>query len=156
MMKKLIIGHVVGYMLKIMKSGIEINKFKNEFAAIRHGNYDDFIYLVKGEKPPIIVYQNGIISNQDIISQKTHCDFANLILSGPSLKKFFNDCQIEYGDKFVISEDEISNEIYYKVALFEISLRMHASNQKLMNNREKLVDIINKLGDFKKISFEEM
>lgn len=154
-MEKLIIEPVVGYMLKVMKSGVDITKFKDEFSAIRHGNYDDFLDLVKGSRPPMVVWQEGIIYNQDNVSQKTHCDFVALVLSGPSLHKFFNDCINEYGDKYLINDDDISNEVYGKVVLFEIGLRMHANNRKLIGINEKLVNVIDKLSRHHNISKED-
>jgi hypothetical protein len=46
-----------------------------EFAAIRHGNYDEFIQLVNGEKPFMVMYDNGEIRtdnfNQNNISRIT-------------------------------------------------------------------------------------
>lgn len=151
-MENLIIEPVVGYMLKVLKNGVDIIKFKDEFSAIRHGNYDDFLDLVKGEKPQMVVWQDGVIYNQDNVSQKTHCDFVALVLAGPSLQKFFNNCTKEYGDKYLNSNDDISNETYGKVVLFELGLRMHANNNNLLENREKLISVIDKLCNFKNIS----
>ena len=42
-MKKMIVEVVVGYMLKILKNGKSIKKFKSKFNAIKHGDYDCFI-----------------------------------------------------------------------------------------------------------------
>jgi len=150
-MEKLIIGPTVGYMLKVMKSGKDITKFESEFAAIRHGNYDEFIDLIKEEKPFMVAWQDGVISTQDNISQKTHCDFAGLVLAKPSLTKFFNNCVKEYGKDLLKTDTEISNDIYEKMALFELSLRMHANNNKLLNEHEDLDDVIKKLCKFKNI-----
>jgi hypothetical protein len=38
-MKVTIMEHVVGYMLKVLKSAKEITYYKNEFNAITHGDY---------------------------------------------------------------------------------------------------------------------
>ena len=46
----------VGYMLKVLKSGVDTYKFRREFAAIRHGNYEEFIELVKGRIPFMVIY----------------------------------------------------------------------------------------------------
>jgi hypothetical protein len=150
------VDQTVGYMLKVMKHGILITKYKEEFAAIRHGNYDDFIELVGGNRPPMVVYHNGSFSNQDSISQKTHFDFAGLALAQPSLKIFFHKCVDEYGKELLNNDSDISNSVYKKIALFEPSLRMHANNNKLLNEREELVDVIKKLGDLKNLLPDEI
>lgn len=152
----LIIEPVVGYMLKVLKSGVDTQKFDNEFKAIRHGNYDDFLDLVKGERPPMVVWHEGTILNQDEISQKTTCDFAGLLLAGPSLNDFFSACLAEYGNSYLYDNDEISNDIYSKVVLFEISLRMHANNHKLLGEREQLVNVITKLCAFSNIPQDDI
>ncbi len=152
-MEKLIIEITVGYMLKILKNGKDVTKFKNEFAAIRHGNFDDFIDLVKGEKPVMVVSQDGIISDQHKVSQKTHFDFAALILAGPSLKKFLKECDNEYGTQL---DTDISDDIYAKLALFEVGLRMHANNNNLLQPKENLEKVITKLCNFKGISKIEL
>ena len=60
----LIIEPTVGYMLKVIKSGKKITKFKSEFAAIRHGNYFDFLNLVKGPIPFLVTYNAGKITTE--------------------------------------------------------------------------------------------
>jgi len=45
--KILTIEPTVGYMLKVIKSGQTITKYNDEFKAIRHGNYFDFLNLLK-------------------------------------------------------------------------------------------------------------
>ena len=76
---------VVGYMLKVIKSGVRINKFKEEFNAIKHGDYKCFISLVGAEIPnDIVVYREGqIIPTKEQIHQK-NVDFLFLILAAPS------------------------------------------------------------------------
>jgi hypothetical protein len=156
-MIRLVIDEAVGYMLKVMRSGTAITKYKDEFNAIRHGDYDEFISLVKGEKPIMIVWQEGTLANQDNISQKTHFDMIVLISAQNSLQIFLNNCVKEYGEEFLKQEPEISNDIYRKTALFEVSLRIHANNNKIpINKREDLVDVIIKLSNFKGLSPEEI
>jgi hypothetical protein len=46
MERPLIIEVVIGYMLKVWKSQKKITKYKNEFNAIRHGDYFEFINLI--------------------------------------------------------------------------------------------------------------
>lgn len=146
-MKILTIEPTVGYMLKVMKSGLAITKFKDEFDAIRHGNYFDFLNLVNGPIPFMAVFKNGKITT-DTTPKKNDCDFEGLLKAGPSLIIFYNSCFEAYRQ---ILDSDISDEIYGKAALFEISLRMHSNNNKLLNEREKLIDVINKLCKFKNI-----
>ncbi len=145
--KILIIEPTVGYMLKVIKSGKTITKFKNEFAAIRHGNYFEFLNLVKGPIPFMVTYNAGVITT-DNTPTKDDCDFGGLLKAGPSLVIFYKSCLSEYGN---ISDADISNETYGKVVLFEISLRMHANNDKLLNEREDLINVIDKLSTFKNL-----
>jgi len=152
-MKELIkpFATTVGYMLKVLKSKTKINEFDSEFKMIRHGNYFEFINSIKGEIPHTVVYQNGNIKS-DNISRKDDFDFLGLFNSNPSLIKFYKECYDKYGK---IIDNDVPNEIYGIAALFEISLRMHANNQNLIKPREKLVDVIDKLSEFKKLTKEE-
>ncbi len=143
----LYIEPTVGFMLKVIKSGKKITKYKDEFSAIRHGNYFEFINIVKGSIPVMVSYNAGIVTTDNTL-KKEDCDFAGLIKSGPSLIKFDNNCISEYG---LVIDSDISDETYGKVVLFEISLRMHANNDKILNEREDLIDVINKLSSFKDI-----
>ncbi|MCW3075829.1 MAG: hypothetical protein JWO32_438 [Bacteroidetes bacterium] len=147
-MKILVIEPTVGYMLKVMKSGKSLTKYKNEFASIRHGNYFEFLNLIKGPIPFMVVYNNGNITT-DSTPTKEDCDFAGLLKAGPSLKIFYKNCMSEYGQ---IADTDISDEIYGKVVLFEISLRMHANNNALLNDREDLINVITKLSSFKSLN----
>jgi hypothetical protein len=147
--KPLFIEVVVGYMLKVMKSGRDITSFQSEFATIRHGNYDEFIELIGEPKPFMVGWKDGVTSREDEISQRTYCDFAGLALAGPSLKEFFKKCATEYG---AVTDTEIPNEIYMNMVLFEVGLRMHANNNHLLGERENLNEVINKLSAFKDLS----
>ncbi len=75
----------------MLKNNVNINSHMKEFDAIRHGNYDEFIQLVNGEKPFMVMYDNGGIRT-DNFTQNNTCDFGMLIQSGPSLiiKGFIN------------------------------------------------------------------
>ena len=150
-MEKTMIEVVVGNMLKVMKSGIPIIKYREAFNKIKHGDYDNFIKIMDGAIPPIVIYNNGTI-NFGYTSQKVDFDFAGLICSKPSLIQFHKDCIKEYG---VIEDNDISNDIFEKIVLFEISIRMHANNSKLLNYEDNLEIAINKLSEFKKLSNEE-
>ena len=132
MANRLLIEVVVGYMLKFLKSDKIISKYKDEFAAIRHGDYFAFINLLKGALPGKVVYDNGvIIVNGE--AQKNDFDFLGLLNSGPSLKIFYRNCIKEYGK---IIDKDITDETFEKCAYFEIALRMHANNNNLICKKE--------------------
>lgn len=142
----------VGYMLKVLKSDINIDEFNSEFKMIRHGNYFEFIDSVKGDVPHTVVYKKGDIKS-DNISRKDDFDFLGLFNANSSLQKFYIACHEKYGD---INDTDIPNSIYGIAALFEISVRMHANNNNLIKPRENLVDVINKLSEFKKLTNKEI
>jgi hypothetical protein len=139
-------------MLKLLKNNVNITSHSKEFSAIRHGNYDEFIQLVNGEKPFMVMYDNGEIRT-DNFNQNNTCDFGMLIQSGPSLTKFFNDVKSIYGN---VNDVDISDDIYKKLVLFEISLRVHANNNNLIGNKETIENVINKLSAFKNLSTDEI
>lgn len=144
----LVIEPTVGYMLKVLKSGKTITHFKDEFGHIRHGNYLDFLNLVLGPIPEMVTYNAGHVTNNNT-PRRTDCDFVLLIKAGPSLRIFYNNCTKVYGQ---ITDSDIPDETYFKVVLFEIGLRMHANNNRLLGERENLIDVINKLCSHKNIS----
>lgn len=150
--EELIISIVVGYMLKLLKNNVNINSHMKEFAAIRHGNYDEFIQLVNGEKPFMVMYDNGEIRT-DNFTQNNTCDFGMLIQSGHSLTKFYDEVKSIYGS---IIDIDISDDIYKKLVLFEISLRVHANNNNLIGNKETIEIVIDKLSKFKNLSIDEI
>lgn len=152
-MKELIIpfATAVGYMLKVLKSNVKIDKFNLEFKMIRHGNYFEFINSVKGEIPHSVVYSKGKITS-DNIARNDDFDFLGLFNANPSLQKFYIDCYNEYGK---ITDIDIPDSIYGIAALFEISLRMHANNHNLIEPRENLNEVINKLTKFKNLNKDE-
>lgn len=149
--KILTIEPTVGYMLKVIKSGQTITKYNDEFKAIRHGNYFDFLNLVKGPIPFMVSYTNGVIRTEEY-PQKDDCDFAGLLKAGPSLVIFYKKCFAEYG---LIIDTDISDEEFGKVVLFELSLRMHSNNNTLLNEREQLINVIDKLSRFKSLSISD-
>lgn len=152
MERPLVIEVVIGYMLKVWKSQKEIIKYKSEFNAIRHGDYFEFINLIKEPFEPFVSYKNGVIS-LETESNKEDCDFEGLMKSGNSMLKFYKGCLQEYG---LIKDDDISDNIYYEVALFEISIRMHAKNNNLITEREDLITILPKLCKHNNISESEI
>ena len=150
--EELIISIVVGYMLKLLKNKVNITSHLKEFAAIRHGNYDEFIQLVNGEKPFMVMYDNGEIRT-DNFNQNNTCDFGMLIQSGPSLIKFYKEVKSIYGE---VNDIDISDDIYKKLVLFEISLRVHANNNISYEIKETIENVINKLSKFKNLSTGEI
>jgi hypothetical protein len=152
-MERLIISVTVGYMLKVLKANKITKTFKREFAAIRHGDYIEFINLVKGKIPFLVVYHEGSITSGTLPPSQDDIDFALLLKAGPSLKLFYKNCKNHYGE---ISDKDISDETFEHAALFEISLRIHANNYKLLKQREELVNVISKLASFKEMSQSEI
>jgi hypothetical protein len=152
MERPLIIEVVIGYMLKVWKAKKEIIKFKSEFNSIRHGNYFEFINLINEPFESFVSYKNGVVS-LEAKSHKEDCDFEGLLKSGNSMMKFYKACLQEYG---YIIDNDIDDEIFYDVALFEISIRMHAKNNNLISERENLKTIIPKLCKYNNISESEI
>jgi hypothetical protein len=152
MERPLIIEVVIGYMLKVWKAKKEIIKYKSEFNAIRHGDYFEFVNLIKEPFESFVSYKNGVVS-LETESHKEDCDFEGLLKSGNSMMKFYKACHQEYG--FIIDND-IDDKIFYDVALFEISIRMHAKNNNLISEREDLKTIIPKLCKHNNISESEI
>ncbi len=134
-METLIIAKTVGYMLKAMKLKEDTSLFRKEFASIRHGNYLEFTELIKGE-----IQVSNRLTREEI-------DFVGLIKSGPSLLEFHKKCLSQFGN---LIDHDISDKIYEKVALFEISLRMHANNN-LINFQDDLIEVIFKLSKSKNL-----
>jgi hypothetical protein len=147
-MNTLIIAKTVGYMLKAMKLKEDTSLFRREFASIRHGNYFEFTELIKGEIPTVVVYNKGEIQANSKI-KKEEIDFVGLIKSGPSMIKFHEKCFAEFGK---LVDKDIPDDIYEKIALFEISLRMHANNKNLINSHEDLIEVILKLSKSKNLT----
>jgi hypothetical protein len=143
----------VGYMLKVLKNQQRITEYKNEFNAIKHGDYKTFLSLIDGEIPPMVIYNNGRIKSEEN-NPNYDFDFEGLVKSGPSLMIFFKKCLLVYGN---IEDTDITDSIYYKVVVFEIALRMHANNNNLLDKtkREDLINVISFLSKFKNLTREE-
>ncbi|MEO6303800.1 MAG: hypothetical protein ABIP51_11580, partial [Bacteroidia bacterium] len=79
---------IIGYMLRVMKSGKDYSKFKKEFDHIRHGNYDDFIDEVNvGIATPLVVYAPQELLDKEI-THKNYGHWIGLITSIPALNVF--------------------------------------------------------------------
>jgi len=144
----------VGYMLKVLKSQLVISEYKQEFNAIRHGDYKEFMNLVKTPIPFMIVYNQGCIKAEENNSNYDF-DFEGLLKSQNGLFEFYNKCKLHYG---YISDVAIPDELYHKLVVFEIALRMHANNHNLLNKstRIDIIDVINLLGTYLKFSQSEI
>lgn len=147
----LIFEIAVGYMLKVIKSGKHITLYKKEFSSIRHGDYFTFINIV-GEKIPFIVtYHNGQVYI-DNNNNENDFDFLGLLKSSNSLKVFYEKCINHYGE---IVDNDIQDKTYCQLAYFEICLRMHANNYRLLKKGEKLKDVIDKVCVHFRLTIEE-
>jgi hypothetical protein len=150
----LVIEHVVGYMLKVLKSGRNTSTFKDEFNAIKHGDYREFLKLVGGTLPCMITWNSAVVKD-DTDNPNYECDFEGLFKSGPSLNLFFEKCVKTYG---VIDDIDIPQNVYHKAVTFEIAIRMHAKNYDLLSIDRKfeLVEVIDILCKFKAIPQNEV
>jgi len=113
-MIKLFIKPAVAYMLKVLKSGKQITSYKNEFNAIRHGDYYEFINLIKEPIPFMAVWQNGKESIEEVI-QKDDIDFVGLLKAEPSIKMFYDLCKKDYGN---INDTDLSDDDFYCLHAF--------------------------------------
>jgi len=136
---KLIVQVAVGYMYKVLKNDQRIFKFNSEFKAIRHGDFFNFLEQVGKEVDYIVVYKHGNINTETSIKESDF-DAARLIKIGASLKQFYFDCKKEYGE---IRDLDLTDELFEKAALFELSLRMHLNNKRLTRERMRFEEVIN-------------
>ena len=83
----LIIEVAVGYALKVLNNQKRITEYKNEFNAIKHGDYKSFLSLIEGEIPSMVIYNRGKI-RYDENKPNYDFDFEGLLKSGPSLQIF--------------------------------------------------------------------
>ena len=158
-MKKIsILGVLIGFMLKVIKTNQKIDqKFNSLFIELRHGNYDNFLNLANSygiaQHPPyMVIYNDGIIyDNQSTpVTQGNNCDFANLL----SNSNTYNFLITELKKKFRIQDIDITDDYYNKFGEYEISLRMHFNNENLSNGRIKinLEEIIDELCSCRNLS----
>jgi hypothetical protein len=142
---------VIEYMYKVLKNERDVSKFRKEFAAIRHGDYGDFIDLIGNEINFIVSYNGGVINTETAI-RNDDSDFGRLIKSGESLKAFLRNCLEEFGE---IEDSDIGDEIFEQLALFELSLRMHRNNNAPRVGRITLEKVIDELKEIKKLTDSE-
>ncbi len=148
MQQKLIIQVVIGYMYKVLKNNLDTSDFKNEFAAIRHGDYFDFIKLIGKQIDFIVVYNSGLINN-DVNIKKDDIDYVGLIKSGESLIEFYKKCYLKFGD---INDTDLPDLYFEKAIKFELGLRMHLNNKRLKKERKTLENVINELSILKRLT----
>jgi hypothetical protein len=146
--KLLVIEMAVGYMLKVIKSGCPITKFKDEFSSIRHGDYFSFINQINGPLPFMATYKNGQVYIDDK-NNPDDIDFVGLLKANSSLKIFYMNCKNNYGE---LIDVDLDDSIYCLLASFEISLRMHGNNNRLIMKYEKLEAVIDKIADHYKLT----
>ena len=150
----LIYDVVVGYMLKVIKSGTKITKFKNEFNAIKHGDYVGFINLIGvGIPKDVTFYKEGEIIPSEKQIEAKNTDFLLLLLSSISLTEFYKKCFAEYGE---INDLELSNIYFERLANFEMTLRMFYNNIFVNDKRIALFDVIKILLTEKEIPKNEI
>ena len=143
-----IIQVAIGYLYKVLKNGKDTSKFKEEFEAIRHGDYEKFLSLIGDKIDFIACYNNGVINN-DVKIREDDSDFARLIKSGSSLNTFVKICFEEFGE---ITDRDLTNLDFERLALFELSLKMHRNNYALREDKIRLENVINHLQIIKKLS----
>lgn len=152
------IALVVGYMLKVIKSGRDIQDFRQEFNAIKHGDYDYFIGLIKEpQADSIIQWKDGEMKTEGFAQSKGDSDIAMLYVIEPSIVKFGNDCFSAYGP---VTDPDLSDLVFCQCAAFEISLRVQlnkeAKNRGLRYPGLTLQDTITELGVLNNIHAEDV
>ncbi len=144
---------VIGYMLRVMKSGQDYSKFKKEFDHIRHGNYDDFNNEVNvGIASPLVIYAPQELLEKEL-SHKNYGHWMGMFTSTPALNIFGKKCLNEFGR---FSDPDLSIETFKKAAHFEIVIRMHSDLAKLTDDRANLELIIDALFKSKCANSEEI
>ncbi len=154
----LVISHVVGYMLSVMKfHSKNITKFKEEFSAIRHADYDCFSGLVKAPQPELLIqWESGIIKTENFSQQSGDADITMHFAIEPSLKKFLNECTKYYGYN---KDTNISNLLFRKCGAFEIAAKVQLNkelqNRYLPNAKITLEKTIDELCGYNNIPADE-
>lgn len=142
----LLISACGGYLLKLAKNGYDMSNFKNEFDALRHGNYDKFFDLMKVPEAFMLeMGDNGIIRTTGFSQKNGDGDFVMIIKIAPGIKTLYQKFHSMYGD---VHDVDISDETYRLSFVFETSLRMHAK----IDSWTKLVDIIDEISKLNNLS----
>ena len=138
-------------MYKVLKNKLDTSDFKFEFAAIRHGDYYDFITSIGKEIDFIVVYNKGQIEKETNIKE-SDIDYVGLVKSGESLREFYKKCYLKFGE---INDSDLSDNYFEKAALYELSLRMHLNNKRLTKNRITLENVINGISELQNLTDQE-
>ena len=124
----LLVSQAVGYMFKVIKAGKNIINFKEQFNAIKHGDYDCFFTLIKEPQPELLFqWKEGSLKSSGYSQQSGDCDITMLFAIDPSLRKFCVDCFNYYGK---INDSDITDLVFSKCAAFEIALRVQSNKEK--------------------------
>jgi hypothetical protein len=151
--------HVVGYMLKIMRkkslSNEKIEFFREEFYSIKHGDYESFLDKFKNISIPLFIIadeNSGIRTlSREILAEDNMPNLIKNLAASSALEYFHEECKKIYGD---YTDTEISDEIWHKIALFEISLRLHNFDYSKENTLEKVIDKLDISDNHKRILHE--
>ncbi len=138
---KLLIEVIIGYMYKVLKNKLDTSCFKNEFAAIRYGDYFDFNISKTKQIDYIVVYNMGVIDKTTNI-KRDDSDYIGLVKSSESLKEFYKKCYSKFGE---ITDSDLQDVYFEKATIFELSLRMNLNNKRKVKDRITLETVINEI-----------
>jgi len=179
------LADVVGYMLKVMKNKINHERYKKEFNCIRHGNFIEFIRLVNCGIPPMAFYtdnklksnlepsgtdkliefikfiephlpqQSGTlsVSNMKIKDVEDMCSFGQMIACESALDKFESLIRTYCP---IANDLDFHDDIFKKLAMFEIVIRIQLDKHNQLTDRIKLVDAIDKLKEIFPLTKDEI
>ncbi len=149
----LLISNAIGYMLKVIRAQRNINKYRKEFNAIKHGDYDEFLDLIREPNPFMVQCSHGVVKKDNFSKRSGDCDITMIVAAGPSITAFMSRCFAEYGP---IIDKDISDLIFLRCAAYEISFRNQYNNLKAKQGvpwtKRDLVDIIDDVCSMKNIS----
>jgi hypothetical protein len=135
-------------MYKVLKNGKDVSRFHNQFAAIRHGDYDEFLNLVGDEIDVIVAFTGGKI-NTDTNIRNDDVDFGRLLKVSASMKSFYRGCVDEFGQ---FKDSDIPDVVFEELATFELALRMHRNNNLPRRSHIELETIIKEIKELKELS----
>lgn len=126
----LLISKTIGYMLKVIKSGKDIKKYRTHFNAIKHGDYDQFFALMEQPGAELLIQgtakSDGFNTKSDNFSQESgDCDVTMIINVNNGLRKFYPNCFNEYG---YMQDVHFTDIVFNRCAAFELAIRVHNNN----------------------------
>jgi hypothetical protein len=100
--------------------------------------------MVGGKIPPMIIYDadNDIMKINPKTIEKNECEFGKLIAASPSCKIFMDEINERYNS---ILDSDFSDDVYKKMAIFELAIRMYLTNHNIGNLDDSLNVCINNL-----------